>query len=117
MACAPGPQQHAHQQPKDRHEEKGLRPHDAGETPTDKSVEYPSGRRFVLIRSEKARVETSHAEDGDGRSVTGKLVHTYRSEHEERPRHHATVDTDERIGIVELHHQIGGEDETEQVDP
>ena len=31
MACAPRPQQHAHQQPKDRHEEKGLRPHDAGE--------------------------------------------------------------------------------------
>ena len=117
MARAPGPQQHAHQQPKDRHKEKGLRPHDAGETPTDKSVEYPSGRRFVLIRAEKARVGTSHTEDGDGRSVTGKLVHTDRCEHEERPRHHATVDTDERVGIVKLHHQIGGEDETEQVDP
>ncbi|ERJ75698.1 hypothetical protein HMPREF0653_01792 [Prevotella disiens JCM 6334 = ATCC 29426] len=68
----------------------------------------------ILIATENTSVETHNAKHNNGCSVGNKLEGCHRCECHIAARNHATVNANERIGVVQLHHQEGGEEHTEQ---
>ena len=102
------------QHPHNGHKIKGLHPHNAAETHTEKGVEHPPWRALVLIATENTGVETYHTEHHTGGTHRHKLEGCHRGKQHIATRHHTTVNAYEGVGIVQFHHQEGGKEHAEE---
>lgn len=99
-------EQISHEEPDKGDEEQDLWEDGAGNGESKEGIKNPSYRLFVLIRIEGSKQEGDETEC-DERCVERLEQRESRAgKNHERATHHPTVDADEGITVVELHHEI-----------
>ncbi len=103
--------------PQEGHEEHNLDEGERGHAQTEKGIEHPARRLFVLVGLEQRHVEGDDAQLHNGALHVGERHRGHGRKHQEGARHHAAVDADEHIDVVELHHQIRRDDHAPEGHP
>ena len=84
-----------------------MYPFNACRSDAKEGIKRVSGRLDVLVRTEDEGVKPNESEHDKRHLVGWKQEDGHGSHHCKGTRNHPAIDTDEGIGIVQLHHQIG----------
>lgn len=112
-----GLQAHGHQKPEERHEIENFHEEKTGDAEGQKCCEDGHHGQSVLIGVEEKDVENDETQTDDTTANRRKQKRGHEREHEEGARHHTAVDTNERVGVVQLHHQQRGESQNRRLHP
>lgn len=84
-----------------------MYPFNACRPDAKEGIKRVSGRLNVLVRTEGEGVKPNESEHDKRHLVGRKQEDGYGCHYSKGTRNHPTIDADEGIGIVQLHHQIG----------